>query len=96
MRGLPVQTQIVSILRVQPEPLSAEAVASMLDIETEQAQRELDSLFVSSKVEMRRADVPLYRLPKEPDGETQLFIPDSVFESAAAQSRGWGHSGLIC
>ena len=45
----------------QPEPLSAPLVAVMLEVDTDEAQRGLDSLFDNSRVEVRPGDEPVYR-----------------------------------
>ena len=61
MRHLPVQMQIIGVLRARREPLCADEIASMLEIDTEQAERELSGLFINSKgggAERRRFGLP--------------------------------------
>lgn len=63
MRGMPIQSRIVEALG--DRALTAPAVATELEIDTELAQRELETMFAGSKVECaQREDGVFYRLPK--------------------------------
>lgn len=57
-----IQSQIMSVLL--QAPATAPSLAARLAITAEQAERELERLFVSSKVECARGGIPVYRLAR--------------------------------
>ncbi|MFQ5352341.1 MAG: hypothetical protein ACE5D3_04625 [Candidatus Binatia bacterium] len=65
MRGKSIQCKVMDVLHEQQKPLSAYQVAMILDINIDQAELALAGLFDNSKVERRRDQVPVYRLPGE-------------------------------
>ena len=59
-----MRSKVWSVLESRGEPLSAPVVAMLLDVDTKEAEAELERLYQSSKVEVQRGDEPLYRLAK--------------------------------
>lgn len=64
MSTQPIRTQILSTLL--QAPATATSVAARIGFPVEQVERELERLYVSSRVECARVGTPVYRLAAPP------------------------------